>query len=380
MNNPLVIIVRNASATDFGGGERFPIFLASGLKTRYRAVVVSRSDKLLRFAKANSVESIRGLWWSRQNWSSWRVLLIPLYGLWQTILFVWYLQLFMRMKPTVIHIQSKDDFIAATIAGKVLKSRVIWTDHADLKHIWKNICIWYKNPVGKLVYLASKLADTITVVSRSEMSLVSENLPLHDDIRKKIIVVYNGVFDNKQDYTLVQRGDNFTFCAASRLVKDKGIFELTESFKNILIDHPNSNLLVLGDGPDRKDLAIEHPKIKFMGHVEDPLKYISMSNVFVHPTYHEGFSVALVEACMLERAIIATNVGGNPEIIIDEITGLLVEARNVPDLTRAMKRLINDSELTQRLSANARNQYVNKFSFNEIIKSEFIPLYEKNSN
>jgi glycosyltransferase involved in cell wall biosynthesis len=380
MNKKRVIIIRNAKHYDFGGGERFPVFLAEILQQNdIQPLVISRSLKLLSFAESKDVPTLRGWWWSQQNWNGSRAALFPIYFVWQCLLFVWYTQLFLRLKPTAVHIQSKDDFIAATFAAKFCRTRVIWTDHADLKHIWKNIGVWYKNPVGKLVHCAAKHADTITVVSKSELTLVSDNLKKNDTVGRKLMVVYNGVVDTRNDYPTEDVTNTFIFCVASRLVVDKGIGEVITAFTRLVAEYPESRLLLLGDGPDEaqfKKQAAGASSVTFAGYQKDPLRYMASSDVFVHPTYHEGFSVALVEASMLAKPIIATAVGGNVEIIYDDTTGLLVEAKNSDSLYTAMKRCIDDKELCQKLGDNARRQYLERFNFDVIVTKQFIPLYE----
>lgn len=382
MSKNRIILIRNAKSYDFGGGERFPIFLADILhKNGYNPLLISRSPKLLAFAKDHSLNTIRGLWWSHQNWSGKHALLFPIYLAWQIILFVWYVIVFIRHNPSVIHIQSKDDFIAATFAGRVLGKRVIWTDHADLKHIWKNTQIWHKNPVGKLVYASAQFAHTITVVSKSEQRLVSDNLPSSSKVLRKIVVVYNGVSDVATSYTPPAAEDNnsVTFTVASRLVTDKGITEIIEAFTKLSKRQPEIELNLLGDGPEAdkfKRLANNHPKINFLGYQKNPLTYMAASDVFVHPTYHEGFSVALVEASMLSLPVIATSVGGNVEIIKDRTTGLLVPAKDTDALYDAMRRIASDSALRNHLGLAARKQYEERFNFDIIVTQEFIPLYK----
>lgn len=380
MINGRVVLIRNAQPYDFGGGERFPIFTAEQLKKHgYEPVIISQSPRLLEFAQDHSIMTVKGLWWRWQNWSGWRVVFFPVYLVWQTILFLWYVKLFKQLSPAAVHIQSKDDFIAASWAAKKVGAQVVWTDHADLKHIWINLTIWYKNPIGKLVYYAARKADVITVVSRSELSLVKSHLPASSSVLHKIKVIYNGVIDTSTSYTN-KPTESITFCIASRLVKDKGIGEAIEAFNQVAIKYPAATLTILGDGPD-KDLfhtqAENKPGIIFLGHQKDPLSYMAKAAIFLHPTYHEGFSVALVEASMLKRAIIATDVGGNPEIIIDGQTGLLIPPKDPAALAKAMLRLIEDPSLASRLGKNAYRQYTERFDFSKIVKEQFIPLYSK---
>lgn len=78
---------------------------------------------------------------------------------------------------------------------------------------------------------------------------------------------------------------------------------------------------------------------------------------------------------MLGLPIIATNVGGNPEIIHHEATGLLIPAQDSAALASAMTRLYEDSSLRDTLAENARRQFIERFIFRQIVAEKFIPLY-----
>lgn len=371
------MIIRNAYFHDFGGGERFPVHLAQELiKSDIEAIVVSRSPKLLDYAQDQNIKTVRGWWWSRQDWSGKKTLLLPFYLVWQLILFLWYIYLILRLKPRVVHPQSKDDFIAATLAGKLLRKRVVWTDHADLKYIYQNHKVWYKNPIGKIVYLMSKLADHVTLVSHSEQHLIEKQL-MHP-VPKNYQVIHNGVLD--QNAIPAKRNkEEIVFCATSRLVTAKGISELIDAFKQLNTDS-KFQLWLVGDGPERtkfEQQADKDPAIVFVGHTDEPLSYVAACDVFVHPSYHEGFSLSLVEAAMLGRPIIACSVGGNAEIVSDNETGILVAERNVESLKQAMKKLAEDEHLRKLLGQNARKVFLRGFQFDKIVTERFLPLYEK---
>ncbi|MGB4868215.1 MAG: glycosyltransferase [Candidatus Saccharimonas aalborgensis] len=379
MSIPRVIIVRNAYAHDFGGGERFPVFLAQALKEQcMEPIVVSAHRKTLAFADSSSIRTIHGLWWKRQNWSGRYALLFPAYLLWQLVLTLYYIVLFARLRPLAVHLQSKDDFVAGTVAGKLLRGRVVWTDHADLKHIWRNLGVWYKNPVGKLVYAAACAADHITLVSEGERREVTALLPKESSVLRLLTVIHNGCADRYELYPQVKHV-LFTFVVASRLVADKGITEAIDAFKSLHTRHPDTELVIAGDGPGRGEFearAHDNAAIHFLGHQEDPYAAMRQGDVFLQPTYHEGFSVALVEASMLGMPIIATDVGGNVEIIHHKTTGLTVPAKDSGALAEAMELLYRDRPYAQKLGAAARAQYLDTFVFDQVVKERFMPLYE----
>lgn len=376
--NKTALLIRNAFSYDFGGGERFPVDLAAALgKYGWQTIVMSRSPKLLDYAEQSSISHRRGKWWSKQNWSGRNVLLFPVYLVWQCILTAWYYRTIANINPRVVHIQSKDDFVAATLAARLLRRRVVWTDHADLKYIYANHGVWYKNPVGKLVFWASRYADAITLVSESERQLVGN--ALGQSLSAKYVVIHNGVIDTTVTPYADKPVGSFVFCATSRLVTAKGIGELLDAFKTFRQQHMAAELWLVGDGPGHtrfKKEAADMPGVTFFGHQDNPLQFVAACDVFVHPSYHEGFSISLVEAAMLAKPIIACNVGGNPEIVKDGETGLLVHAKNSAALQTAMERLYGDSSLRQKLAASARTLYEKQFRFDQIVAQQFIPLYE----
>jgi glycosyltransferase involved in cell wall biosynthesis len=290
-----------------------------------------------------------------------------------------YFLIIIYYKINIVHPQSRDDFISATLAAKLLGKKVVWTDHADLKYVWQNHKTWYKNPVGKLVYVCSKLADNITLVSNSEKRLIEKNLG--KSLPSKYKIIYNGVEDNEILPIEIDKldEDSVIFSATSRMVTAKGIGELIEAF--ILLDKKYSvGLWLLGEGPEIskfKKMSESCKNIKFLGFPENALSYVAASDIFVHPSYHEGFSISLLEAAKLGMPTIACDVGGNSEIIDNGISGTLVKEKNNTELLAAMELLVNNHSLRKKYGDNLRKRYLKDFVFEDIVKRDFVRLYEK---
>ena len=383
ITRPKALLIRNAASYDFGGAERFAVSLAEQLEENgWDATVVTAHTQIRKFAAERGVRVHRGWWWGMQNWSGARIVLAPTYFAWQIALTIWYLQLLARLRPDVVHAQSKDDFIAATLAARLLGMRVIWTDHADLKYVFQNVTVPFKNPVGKLVRFASRFADTITLVSKNEKRLVAS--ALGRKLPAKYCVIYNGILDTPHAPKKRGAADKqaVIFCATSRLVTDKGIGELIQAFNTLSKSSNFFRLWLVGGGPEEarfKKAGGNNPYIKFVGHTNTPLEYLAASDIFVHPSYHEGFSLSIIEAAMLAKPVIACNVGGNPEIIEDKVNGLLVPEKDAGALASAMEQLANNAALRETYGNTARHTYEQQFRFDKIVKSQFIPLYEQNA-
>lgn len=372
------LIIRNAYSYDFGGGEKFPVNLAVELKNLgYEPIVVSRSKKLLDYAKDQNIAYKKGWWWARQDWSGTKTLLFPVYLVWQFLLTCWYIGLILKHRPAVVHPQSRDDFIAATFAGRLLRKRVIWTDHADLKYIYGNHKSYIKNPVGKLVYFASKFAGAVTLVSKSEHSLIAE--VIGHEPPKNYRVIYNGAFnDGGKKLSQKKHNDILTFICTSRLVKAKGIKELIEAFIKLGSTNKKVQLLIVGEGPDSEyfnGMAKGYANIKLVGYSANVELLLAQSDIFVHPSYHEGFSLSLVEATRAGLPIIACNVGGNLEIVSNGKNGILIPPQDADSLFNAMHKLAQDKELRVTYGVAARETYEKSFIFENIVRNNFVKLY-----
>jgi len=155
----------------------------------------------------------------------------------------------------------------------------------------------------------------------------------------------------------------YIFGSIAALVRDKGVNEMVAAFVEIAREYPNVYLLIIGQTAE-KDMVTEetleliknHERIINIGWQKDPEKYLAVMDAFVLPTYREGFGVVNIEASAMELPVISTDVPGPRESIVDGQTGLLVPARTVLPLVEAMKRLLEDRELSKRLGVAGRQR------------------------
>lgn len=372
-----ILIVRHAFQRDFGGGERYPVALAQEVsKNDCLACVGTNHKKMRLLAKQLRINTAWVPWLAWQNFSGWRLPFFPIYLLWQIWLLVYYILITLMKGYDVLHLQSRDDFIAGTFAGRLLGKTVIWTDHADLKYVLKNLSVFYKNPVGKMVYFASRFAKKIIVVSKQEWSLIDQSTSPQK--LKNIELIYNGITDKKVNPKRDFEKTVPVFALTSRLVKTKGIIEAIEASKMLDDNGYKHRMVLLGEGPEEAELkSLAGKSIVFMGFPEDALSYVAGADVFIHPSYNEAFSLSLVEAAMLGKPTIATDVGGNPEIIKNGETGVLIKPKDVNALYAAMRDSIQNTETFVKYGTALRKGYENNFQFDKILKEQILPLYNK---
>lgn len=370
-----IFLIRNIAPDCYGGAESYQIELAKILKKNdFCPIIFTASKKLLTIAKQNHIQAIQAPYIKRQNWSGWRNILLPIYIFWQFKLYFWYKKQIRKYSPTAINIQSRDEWISATIAARKTHTQVFWTDHADFRNwVFTNINIKYKNFIGKYILKLSTIPDKIITISDFEASWLRKNVKLP---RNNIMILKNGVIDQKHDYDNIKPLEN-NFCYVGRIVDYKGISELIEAFNIISHDNPSATLHIYGDGPDYEKYcqsAKSNQNIHFYGYTKEPLKAMAQSEVFILPSYYEGLSISLLEASMMQKTIIATNVDGNPEVVLNDHTGFTIPPRDADALAHAMQKILDDKKLARSLAKNARLHYEQEFNFTHNVEQSLIPL------
>jgi len=196
----------------------------------------------------------------------------------------------------------------------------------------------------------------------------------------KITVIHNGIkipprLSHKQRS---QQKNNLGYSnqlvvSAGRLVPWKGFSSLIDTWQHIMRSNPEARLLIIGDGPDyhrlaeqirSSDLNLTVQIIRGMEHVR-LTQYLHAADIFVLNSSYEGLSHLLIEAMAGGAAVIASNVGGNNEIIDDMINGLLFDRTDSQVLYETIEKLLHDQELVQKLTSSAYAT-ANKFDKNEL--------------
>lgn len=161
----------------------------------------------------------------------------------------------------------------------------------------------------------------------------------------------------------------FTFLFVGRLVKDKGIGELIEAFKDFHVRYPDSKLICLGE-VEKSSNSLSDEIINYLkseeniitpGFVKDVRPFMNDADVLVFPSYREGFPNVPLQACAMQLPVIATDITGSNEIIEDGKNGFLIPVKNSKAIVEKMEILYNDPALCKKFGTNGRNIVENKF-------------------
>ena len=168
-----------------------------------------------------------------------------------------------------------------------------------------------------------------------------------------------------------------------RLNHDKGIGELYEAFNRLVKVCPNAKLLFYGVDEDDYDSKITlYPNIKkgenyfFPGITRTPFKALQAGDVFVLPTWREGFGVSVLEAQALGLPVITSDAYGVVDASVENVTGLRCGVNDPEGLYRAMKKYYNDADLRRQCGIAGRKRVEDKFS-NERVSLAWLDIYKE---
>lgn len=162
---------------------------------------------------------------------------------------------------------------------------------------------------------------------------------------------------------------DFVITFVGRIVKDKGINELIEAFINLSKKYNNLKLLLVGDYEEHLNPIKNENKILIdsldsiitVGFQNDIRDFLSITDLFVLPSYREGLPNSLIEAGSFGIPLLATNINGCNEIIDDGITGILVEKKSAKKLEEGIDKLLEDKELYNSIKLKVRDRIIEKY-------------------
>ena len=167
-----------------------------------------------------------------------------------------------------------------------------------------------------------------------------------------------------------------------RFVEPKGYPHLLDAMVRIQAHLPEVKALLVGDGELRPAMEEKVQKlglsdsVVFTGIRRDVPEILALLDIFVLPSLWEGLPIALLEAMAAGLPVVATAVGGTPEVVVDGVTGFLVPPRDPQALADAILRLLRDPELRQRMGEAGRARVAAHFSIEQMVhKTE--ALYEQ---
>lgn len=288
-------------------------------------------------------------------------------------------RIFKDFKPHLIHIHSRKgaDTWGALAARLFTDARVVIARRVDdpLKHslfnrlrfgwLCDHIVAVSKGIVAELIrggVEAGKISQVYSAIQAADYQIEADPLAV------------------KQELAIAE--DAKVVAVISQLIMRKGHRFLFQAAPAILAAHPATQFLILGEGELRDKLAQQVAELGigshviFAGYRKDIGHILNAVDVLVHPATMEGFANVAMQAMAAEVPVVSSNVGGMPEVVRDDINGLLVPPGDPAALAIAVNSLLGDAALCRRLGENGRRIVETEFTVAAMVKGN-LDVYNK---
>lgn len=365
-----------------GGAQKYVATLARAAKAQNMTLNVAIGEKGDNWL-GHEIEAIGGKIWPQDH------LVRPISPLNDLLAIFELAQLYQKIKPNIIHLNSSKAGVLGALAGIVYNAKannckIIYTAHG-----WV-----FNEPMSatkKWLYLTlekltAKLKHHIICVSEydRDVALANKIAPA-----EKLITIHNGIDTTNVkflDRAVAQQelfGNNqpkpvevIIGCIAN-FYPTKGLNYLIEAIKILIEQQQKIKVAIIGDGELRSELEKQilandlKSIITLAGKKTDAKKYLPAFDIAVMSSVKEGFPYYILEAMTSKLPIVATKVGGVPEIIEDGKTGLLVEPKNPSDLADKIQTLIDNPGLRQNFGQAGYEQVRQEFSLEKMTRKTF---------
>jgi glycosyltransferase involved in cell wall biosynthesis len=361
-----------------GGPALHVAYLTEGLRKRgYDTTLVAGSlargeDSMAFVADAHGVEIVQIDQLGRE--------ISPLRDLMATIRLA---KLIRKERPQILHTHTAKAGTVGRVAARLAGSRkppiVVHTFHG---HVLRG----YFGPVRSLLFrlLERWLAGGTTALVAVSPQVRDDLVALGVAPRERFVVIRLGIeLDERvapeQNGRAESRrylgisGDRFTVGWIGRMTAVKRTDDVLIAFKSLRDSGIDAVLCMVGDGPDRvllerraRELGVARDTV-FLGYQEDVAPFYTAFDALVLPSGNEGTPVTVIEALAAERPVVATRVGGVPDVVRDGEDGFLVEAGATDDLAERLGRLARDPELRARMGKKGRERVLPRYAVERLV-------------
>ncbi|WP_233562379.1 glycosyltransferase [Sorangium cellulosum] len=290
---------------------------------------------------------------------------------------LWIRRFFHQRSVDIVHVHNRAPLIFAGIAARMLRNRpvVLYSEHNQINRAKG----FDRRKFGYYAYLA----DEMVAVSHDLKRILVDDVKVRAPVR----VIHNGIDGTRFTRALNSgaRGriraelgigeQDFVFGCAVVHIEQKGLRYLIEAAPEALRRAPEARFVVAGDGPLRAELqqraqaAGLGDRMIFPGYRSDVPDLVSAFDAYVLPSLWEGLPLALLEALALGKPIVASRVGGVPEIVEHGVDGFLVPPKDPGALADHLARVARDGELRERARTRSPAKFAEQFSLEAMVEA-----------
>lgn len=353
--------------------DQFDVHLISGIETGKEGSYWPEVEQLLEPEKIHRVKSLVRSPNPFKDYEAYRKLC----------------HIFKTICPDIVHTHtSKAGVIGRLAAKKMRVPKVVHSTHGLIYEDEANIPGIKKGLMLKTFLLADRFVGKCTdcLITLSEQETGSA-LRLGLAEPSKIKSIPNGI--SLQKLSEIDRSprdwekDELCLGIAGRLASEKGHALLLNSFKSLADFFPSLKLKIAGSGPLKdhlkalsKNLGLEN-RVEFCGYQKDMVAFLREIDIFVLSSHYEGFGLVLVEAMAAGIPVVATDVGGVGEVVVDGQTGLVVPPGQEDELAMGIEYFLTHRNLCYQFGQQGREHVMQRFSLRHMV-DEHLLVYQQN--
>ena len=215
----------------------------------------------------------------------------------------------------------------------------------------------------------SHLPDAVFAVSEG---VRRHGIDVDGLVPERVITVHNGLdLGDWPEGATQSQTDGLTFASLGNIRRVKGHDVLLRAFRLVHLEFPAAKLVIGGavlEADFERELSSYlkqyglEDSVRFVGPINDQQRFLRDASFFVMPSRSEGFSNAIIEAMAASLPVIATNVGGNAEAVIDGETGILVASEDVEGMAFAMLKVLRDPTVAEGMGRAGRRRVLDQFT------------------
>jgi|GEM_PF-552228 len=354
---PTIVIFSAFYEPYMSGAELAVKNIVERLASRYNFIILTaRLDKSLKSEKSNGYE-IRRIGWGKLSY----FVLAPFYA--------------MTFGPKIVHAVMESYgggalWLYKLFGGTAKTVLTLQSGDLDMSDKHARFDFWPLRSIWKFVYKKIHTSPDQVIAIGSSLAARARGLGAKD-----VSVIPNGVDFNEINRVSAAEAIPRRIISVARLSAEKGLDYLISAFRDVKNEFPEARLVLVGEGAERgrlERLVADqnlYGAVSLIGRLphDEALVEIKKSEVFVLASLGEGMGIVLAEAQALGVPVIATRVGGIPDVIEDGVSGLLVQPKDAVAIAAAILKIFRNPELRGQLPANAR-QSVKKFDWDAIAK------------
>ena len=291
----------------------------------------------------------------------------------------------LKIKPDIVQLITVKPLLYGGIISRFLNIKLTIFTIAGLGYVYNNENYLLRYIVLKLLKFSINQPRSLIIMQNpTDRSYLKKEGVITN--QKIIFTKGSGINLNKYKPNSNKKGIYITL--ASRMIGEKGVFEFVKASKLIFKYDNKIKFLLVGKHDPESPSHIPlrklqeyndnsmYPNLKWVGYKKNIIKILEISKIIVLPSYHEGVPKILLEAASCGKPIVASDIGGCREVVINGYNGLLVKKKSSKQLSKAIVKIISNKKILNKMSINSRKKAISEFDIAKVINTH-IQVYKR---